>query len=155
MRIGYGYDVHQLVKGRKLFLGGVLIPFDKGLLGHSDADVLVHAVCDAILGAAALGDIGMHFPDTDHSFKNIKSLVLLKKSWELIKDAGFSIYNIDSTIIAQAPKLFSYRNKMRENLALCTGMDLKDVNIKFTTADSLGFIGKGKGIAASCVVLIG
>ena len=155
MRIGYGYDVHQLVKRRNLFLGGVLIPYDKGLLGHSDADVLVHAVCDAILGAAALGDIGMHFPDTDHSFKNIKSLVLLKKSCEMVKDSGFSIYNIDSTIIAQAPKLFSYRNKMRENLALYTGMDLKDVNIKFTTADSLGFIGKGKGIAAACVVLIG
>ncbi|MBW1644250.1 MAG: 2-C-methyl-D-erythritol 2,4-cyclodiphosphate synthase, partial [Deltaproteobacteria bacterium] len=100
MRIGYGYDVHQLVKRRNLFLGGVLIPYKKGLLGHSDADVLVHAVCDAILGAAALGDIGMHFPDTDHSFKNIKSLVLLKKSCEMVKDSGFSIYNIDSTIIA-------------------------------------------------------
>lgn len=155
MRIGYGYDVHQLVKGRKLFLGGVQIPFNKGLLGHSDADVLIHAVCDAILGAAALGDIGMHFPDTDHSLKNIKSMILLKKSYEMVKNSGFSIYNIDSTIIAQAPKLFAYRNEMKENLAYCTNMDLKNINIKFTTADNLGFIGKGKGIAASCVVLIG
>lgn len=155
MRIGYGYDVHRLVEGRKLFLGGELIPFDKGLLGHSDADVLIHAICDALLGAAGLGDIGMHFPDTDPSLKDIKSIVLLKKSCKMISNSGFSIYNIDSTIIAQLPKLSPYRDLMRKNIASYTDMNLNDINIKFTTTENLGCIGEGKAIAASCVVLIG
>jgi 2-C-methyl-D-erythritol 2,4-cyclodiphosphate synthase len=155
MRIGYGYDVHQLVKGKKLLLGGEHIPFVKGLLGHSDADVLIHAICDALLGAAGLGDIGMHFPDTDHSLKDIKSLILLKKTYNMVHDSGFSIFNIDSTIIAQAPNLSPYRDAMRLNLATCTGMKLKDINIKFTTSEGLGFIGEERGIAAVCVALIG
>lgn len=154
MRVGFGYDVHRLVQGRKLYLGGELIPYEKGLLGHSDADVLIHAMCDAILGAAGLSDIGTHFPDTDPSFKDIQSTLLLTKVCEMIRGKDYSISNIDSTIIAQEPQLSPYRDAMKKNVASCTGLDIKDVNIKFTTTEGLGIIGKGNGIAAACIVLI-
>lgn len=154
MRVGFGYDVHRLVRGRKLYLGGEFIPFKKGLLGHSDADVLIHSICDAILGAAGLSDIGTHFPDSDPSFKDIQSTLLLMKVCEMIRDKDFSISNIDSTIIAQKPQLSPYRNAMKKNVASCTDLDLKDVNVKFTTTEGLGIIGKGNAIAAACVVLI-
>jgi len=154
MRVGYGYDIHRLIEGRKLYLGGELISFKKGLEGHSDADVLIHAVCDAILGAAGLGDIGHHFPDTDDSYKDIRSTILLQKTCEMIHGMGFSMSNIDITIIAQVPKLAPYRDKIRLNLSSFTGLDVTDVNIKFKTTEGLGDIGEGKAIAASCVVLI-
>lgn len=154
MRIGYGYDIHQLVNGRKLMLGGVEIPFKKGLLGHSDADVLIHAMCDAILGAAGLDDVGAHFPDTDPAFKGVDSLILLVKSCDMIRNSGYSIVNIDSTVIAQVPKLSPFRESMRKKIAAASGMDIKNINIKFTTNEGLGCIGEEKGIAALCVALI-
>ncbi len=154
MRIGSGYDVHRLVEKRKLILGGVDIPYDKGLLGHSDADVLTHAVMDSLLGAAALGDIGNHFPDNDNNFKDISSLLLLKKVCLLLEDKGYTTINIDATIIAQKPKLAEYIYLMRVNIANTIGIPVDSVNIKATTEEGLGFTGSGDGIAAQAVCLI-
>ena len=154
MRIGIGHDIHRLVFGRKLVLGGVTIPFEKGLLGHSDADVLVHAVCDALLGAAGLGDIGLHFPDTGTEFKDIYSIKLLAKTYEMISSKGFAISNVDSTIFAEAPKLFPYREAMQKNIAEAIQIEPNRVNVKSTTSEGLGMIGKGEGIAAMCIVLL-
>ncbi len=154
LRIGHGYDVHKLTEQRKLILGGVLIPYHKGLLGHSDADVLVHAVMDALLGAAALGDIGKIFPDTDEKYKGADSLVLLKRVAEVIDKNNFEISNLDSTICAQAPKLSPFISNMRENIANALGIDLTCVSIKATTEEGLGFTGKGEGISAHAVCLI-
>ena len=154
IRIGQGYDVHKLVEGRKLILGGVDIPYDKGLLGHSDADVLVHAVMDALLGAAALGDIGRHFPDNSDDFKNISSLILLDKVFHLLKDKGYTTINIDATVIAQRPKLASHIEDMRKNIANALQCDVDQINIKATTEEGLGFTGTGEGIAAQAVCLI-
>ena len=154
MNVGIGYDVHKLVAGRKLVLGGVDIPFEKGLLGHSDADVLVHAVCDALLGAAAMGDIGLHFPDTDPEFENISSLKLLAETNTLIHGKGFTIGNIDATVFAEAPKIGSYRQKMQENLAAAVEVDPGCINIKATTTEGLGYIGRGDGIGAMSIALL-
>ena len=154
MRVGSGYDVHKLVEGRKLILGGVRIMHTKGLLGHSDADVLVHAIMDAILGAAALGDIGKHFPDTDEQFKGISSLLLLKKVLGLIENKGYCIINIDATIVAQKPKLAPYIDSMTRNIADVLSIDVDDINIKATTEEKLGFTGREEGISASAVCLI-
>ena len=154
IRIGQGYDVHKLVEGRKLILGGVYIPYEKGLLGHSDADVLVHAVMDALLGAAALGDIGRHFPDNSDDFKNISSLILLDKVFHLLKDKGYTTINIDATVIAQRPKLASHIEDMRKNIANALQCDVDQINIKATTEEGLGFTGTGEGIAAQAVCLI-
>lgn len=154
MRIGSGYDVHRLVEGRDLIMGGVKIPYEKGLLGHSDADVLLHAIMDALLGAAALGDIGKHFPDTDPQYKGISSVTLLKKVGELLNDNMFFIENIDATIIAQAPKMRPYIDSMREIIAESLSLDLSQINVKATTEEGLGFTGKGEGIAASAICLL-
>lgn len=154
MRIGSGYDVHRLVYGRKLVLGGVDIPFEKGLLGHSDADVLVHAVCDALLGALGKGDIGHLFPDTDADFKNACSLNFLEKIVGLIHKSGFCIVNADATLIAEAPRLAAYRKKMENNLAALLNIDQECINVKATTTEGLGFTGRGLGIAAHCVALL-
>jgi len=154
MNVGIGYDVHKLVAGRKLVLGGVEIPFEKGLLGHSDADVLVHAVCDALLGAAAMGDIGLHFPDTDPKFKNISSIKLLAETNDLIHSNGFIIGNIDATIFAEAPKMGPYREIMQKNLASTVEVDPGCINIKATTTEGLGYIGRGEGIGAMSVALL-
>ena len=154
MRIGHGYDVHRLVSGRELIIGGENIPFEMGLLGHSDADVLLHAVCDALLGAAALGDIGRHFPDSDPSFEGIDSRILLRKTAELLRCKGYRIVNIDATIIAQRPKLAGFIEKMRGNIASDCGIETDAVNIKATTEEGLGFTGKAEGIAAHAVCLI-
>ena len=154
MRIGYGYDVHRFSEDRKLILGGVTIPFLQGLLGHSDADVLIHAICDALLGAAALGDIGKHFPDNDNTYKNIDSGILLKQVCEILYKNGYEISNIDSTIIAQAPKLAPYIDQMRSNLARICKVDCSQVNVKATTEEHLGFTGHMEGIAAHAVCLI-
>lgn len=154
LRIGHGYDVHRLVTGRPLILGGVEIPHENGLLGHSDADVLLHAVMDALLGAAALGDIGQHFPDTAAAFENISSMTLLRRVDELLKADGYAVINIDATILAQAPKLAPYRDKMRENVAAALGIDLSRISIKATTEEGLGFTGEKLGIAAHAVVLL-
>lgn len=153
-RIGHGYDVHRLVKGRKLILGGVEIPHETGLLGHSDADVLMHAVIDSLLGAAALGDIGKHFPDTSEKFRGAKSTELLREVCGLISDSGFVIQNIDATILAQEPKLSPYMEDMRKNIADCCGLDLGQVSVKATTEEGLGFTGKKEGISAHSVCLI-
>lgn len=154
MRIGHGYDVHRLVEDRKLILGGVDIPYEKGLLGHSDADVLLHAVSDAILGAAALGDIGKHFPDTDPAFKGADSRVLLRHVVNLIKQKGFSLGNIDCTVIAQRPKLKDYIETMRQNIADDCGVEVSCVNVKATTEENLGFTGDGSGISAHAVCIL-
>lgn len=154
MRIGFGYDVHKLVDGRDLILGGVKIPFEKGLLGHSDADVLLHAICDSLLGAAALGDIGKHFPDTDDEYKGISSILLLKKVVELIIDNGYEIENLDATIIAQKPKMLPFIEQMRSNIANVCGVNVSKVNVKATTEEGLGFTGEGLGIAANCICLL-
>ena len=154
MRIGAGYDVHRLTEGRDLILGGVLIPYEKGLLGHSDADVIVHAIMDALLGAAALGDIGQHFPDSDPAYEGISSMELLKRTGELLDENRFLIENIDSTIIAQRPKLAPYLTQMRQNVADALGLKLSQVSIKATTEEGLGFTGSGEGIAASAVCLL-
>lgn len=154
MRIGNGYDVHQLVEGRKLILGGVEIPYERGLLGHSDADVLVHAVMDALLGAAALGDIGKHFPDTDPKYKGANSMMLLEAVKELLKTEGWYIENIDATVIAQAPKLAPYIPQMAENISGVLGNMVGAVNVKATTTEHLGFEGRGEGIASSAVCLL-
>ena len=154
MRIGIGYDVHRLAAGRRLVLGGIVIPFEKGLLGHSDADVLVHAVCDALLGAANMGDIGLHFPDTDPAYKNISSLKLLTETNAMIHSQGFTIGNIDATIFAEAPKIGPYREKIQKKLAKTVEVDPGCINVKATTAEGLGFIGSGDGIGAMSVVLL-
>ncbi len=154
MRIGMGYDVHRLVENRKLVLGGVEIPFEKGLLGHSDADVLVHAVMDALLGAAALGDIGKHFPDTDEQYRGISSIVLLRRVAELLEEKCFVIENIDATVIAQRPKLLPYMEQMRENIAESLSLTKDRVNIKATTEEGLGFTGNGQGISAQAICLL-
>ena len=154
MRIGQGYDVHRLVQDRPLILGGVEVPYEKGLLGHSDADVLLHAVMDALLGAAALGDIGQHFPDTDPAYKGISSVELLKKVGELLDEKGFVIENIDSTIIAQRPKLASYRPQMAANIADALHLDASRVSVKATTEEGLGFTGNGEGISAQAIALL-
>lgn len=154
MRIGHGYDVHRFAENRKLFIGGVEIEYELGLLGHSDADVLLHAVCDALLGAAALGDIGTHFPDTDPRFKGINSLLLLKETAQLIKERGYSPVNIDATIIAQSPKMAPYIDAMKSNIANALNIDEDCVNVKATTEEHLGFTGRKEGIAAHCVCLI-
>ena len=154
LRIVHGYDVHRLLRGRKLIIGGVDIPFEAGLDGHSDADVLLHAIADALLGAAALGDIGKHFPDTDPEFLNADSLVLLKKVAELIKNEGYSVSNIDSTVIAQRPKLSGYIDQMRRNIAGAVGADISCISVKATTEENLGFTGQGLAIASHAVCLI-
>ncbi|HEY6721458.1 MAG TPA: 2-C-methyl-D-erythritol 2,4-cyclodiphosphate synthase [Burkholderiales bacterium] len=154
MRIGQGFDVHALVKGRKLIIGGVTIPFDKGLEGHSDADVLIHAVCDALLGAAALGDIGRHFPDTDPKYKNADSRLLLREVERKVRDAGFLIANIDATIIAEAPKMAPHIPAMVENIAAELEIRPGQVNVKAKTAERLGAIGRGEGIAAQAIALL-
>jgi len=154
MRIGQGYDVHAFAEGRPLILGGVTVPYEKGLSGHSDADVLLHAICDALLGAAALGDIGKHFPDTDPAYAGADSRKLLRAVVELVKKQGFNIVNLDCTVIAQAPKLASYIDTMRDNIAADLFIDLDCVSVKATTTEKLGFTGRGEGIAAMAIVLL-
>ena len=154
MRIGHGYDVHRLVEGRKLIMGGVTIPYEKGLLGHSDADVLLHAVSDALLGAAALGDIGKHFPDTDPRYEGADSLMLLREVGRLLDETGYTVGNIDATVLCQAPKLAPHIPAMRQNIANALGLALDDVSVKATTEEHLGFTGEGLGIAAHAVALI-
>ena len=154
MRVGMGYDVHKLTKDRDLILGGVKIPWEKGLLGHSDADVLIHAVMDALLGAAALGDIGKHFPDTDPAYKGISSVKLLSHVMELLKDSGFSVGNVDAVIIAQKPKMAPHIPQMKKNLAEAMGISENRVNINATTEEGLGFTGREEGIASQAVCLL-
>ena len=154
MRVGHGYDVHCLADGRKLIIGGVEIPYEKGLSGHSDADVLLHAICDALLGAAALGDIGANYPDSDSKYAGIDSRLLLKSTDRLLKEKGYSVVNIDATVIAQAPKLSPYIDKMVENIADTLSVEKGSVNVKATTEEHLGFTGSGQGIAAHAVCLI-
>lgn len=154
MRIGHGYDVHRLCENRKLILGGVDIPYEKGLLGHSDADVLVHAVMDSLLGALALGDIGKHFPDTDPKYSGADSIVLLKHVYELIKQNGYAIGNLDAVILAQKPKLAPFIEQMRENIAKALDCDISQISVKATTEEKLGFTGEGLGISSHCVCLL-
>ena len=154
MRIGQGFDVHQLVAGRKLIIGGVDIPYDKGLLGHSDADVLLHAICDALLGAAALGDIGRHFSDSDARYKDIDSRMLLREVARRVEAAGFHIGNVDATIIAQAPRMAPHIPQMVANIAADMGIAMNAVNVKATTTEGLGYTGRGEGIAAQAVALL-
>lgn len=154
MRVGMGYDVHRLVEGRELIIGGVTIPYEKGLLGHSDADVLLHAIADALLGAAALGDIGKHFPDSDPAYKGISSMILLQKVGELLAYKGFLVENIDATIIAQAPKMRPHIDTMRENIAKALEMDVSCVNVKATTEEGLGFTGTGEGISSQAICML-
>lgn len=154
MRIGMGYDVHRLVENRKLILGGVEIPFEKGLLGHSDADVLLHAIMDSLLGACALGDIGKHFPDTDDKYKGISSIRLLEETGKLIFDKGYSINNIDATIIAQKPKMLPHIETMRSNIAAALNIDIDQINIKATTEEGLGFTGEMLGISAQSIASV-
>ncbi|ABK17323.1 2-C-methyl-D-erythritol 2,4-cyclodiphosphate synthase [Syntrophobacter fumaroxidans] len=154
MRVGFGYDVHAFVEGRPLVLGGVKVPHDRGLLGHSDADVLLHAICDALLGGAALGDIGRHFPDTDPRFKGISSLLLLRQTVELVRRAGFRIANIDTTLVLQKPRLAPYIARMAEEIGRATDLPVSSVNVKATTTEKLGFAGREEGVAAYAVVLL-
>ncbi len=154
MRIGIGYDVHKLVEERDLILGGVKIPYEKGLLGHSDADVLAHAVMDALLGAGALGDIGKHFPDSDNAFKGISSIELMKEVAVILSDNGYKIGNIDATVIAQSPKLAPYITDMRKNMARALNIDVDRIGVKATTTEKLGFAGRGEGIASEAAALI-
>lgn len=154
MRVGQGYDVHQLVAGRKLVIGGVEIPYEKGLLGHSDADVLLHAISDALLGAAALGDIGRHFSDADAKYKNIDSRILLRETLHLVREQGFRVGNVDATIIAQAPRMAPHILQMVENIAADLRVETSAVNVKATTTEKLGLTGRGEGIAAQAVVLL-
>ena len=154
IRVGHGYDVHRFAEGRKLILGGVEIPYELGLSGHSDADVLIHALMDAMLGAAGLGDIGKHFPDTDNKYKGISSMILLKKVKELIEEEGYSLSNADITIVAQKPKLAPYIDQMKKNIALALCTDVSDINVKATTEEHLGFTGRLEGISSHAVVLI-
>ena len=154
MRVGMGYDVHKLVEGRKLILGGVEIPYEKGLLGHSDADVMLHAVMDALLGAAALGDIGLHFPDTDPKYKGASSIKLLEHVGGLLEENGYVIENIDATIIAQRPKMRPHIDQMRQNMADALKIDVSQINVKATTEEGLGFTGAGEGISAQAICLL-
>lgn len=154
MRVGMGYDVHRLVENRKLIIGGVEIPYEKGLLGHSDADVLLHAVSDALLGAAALGDIGKHFPDTEEKWKGADSMNLLERVGEMLEEKMFFVENIDATIIAQAPKMRPYIDTMRENIARVLHLNVEQVNIKATTEEGMGFTGEGKGISAQAICMV-
>ena len=154
LRIGYGIDFHQLVEGRDLVIGGVTIPHHKGALGHSDADVLLHAICDALLGAACLGDIGVHFPDTSSEFKNIDSKILLAKTRTLIEAEGYSVGNIDASLCLEAPKIKPYVVQMQETIAGILGIDIKDVSIKATTTETMGFVGRQEGLVAHAVCLI-
>jgi 2-C-methyl-D-erythritol 2,4-cyclodiphosphate synthase len=154
MRIGIGFDVHAFIQGRPLVLGGVQIPYDKGLKGHSDADVLTHAVCDALLGALSMGDIGKHFPDDDDTYLNIQSLLLLRRCADMVYAAGFTVENVDAVVIAQMPKLAPYREWMQQNLALSLGINEKQINVKATTTEKLGFAGRGEGIAAQAICLL-
>jgi 2-C-methyl-D-erythritol 2,4-cyclodiphosphate synthase len=154
MRIGHGYDIHRLTNGRNLFLGGVRIPFERGLLGHSDADVLLHAICDALLGAAGLGDIGLYFPDTDSRFKDASSITFLKSTVDMIRDKGFEIVNIDTTIFAELPKLTPYREAIKQSISDALSVSRDRINIKATTMEGMGAIGNGEGIGAVCVALI-
>ena len=154
MRIGYGIDYHQLVEGRDLFIGGVKVPHDKGALGHSDADVLLHAICDALLGALALGDIGTHFPDTSAEFKDIDSKILLARTYELVKAEGYWVGNIDATICLEAPKIKPYVPQMQEVIAGILGITVKDVSIKATTTEKMGFVGREEGLVAHAVALL-
>ena len=154
MRVGMGYDVHRLVEGRELIMGGVNIPYEKGLLGHSDADVLLHAIMDALLGAAALGDIGKHFPDSDPAYKGISSILLLEKVGELLTGEGYFVGNVDATIIAQAPKMRPYIDQMRENIAKALDVDVSCINVKATTEEGLGFTGTGEGISAQAICML-
>lgn len=153
-RVGLGYDVHQLANGETLWLGGILIPHDKGLVAHSDGDVLLHAICDALLGAAKLRDIGFHFPDTSSEFKNIDSKILLSKTYHLVKEKGFRLVNLDATIAAQRPKLKDYISEMEKTIAQVMNIDVEAVNIKATTTEKLGFEGREEGISVQVVVLI-
>jgi len=153
-RIGQGIDFHQMVEGREFWLGGVLIPHNKGALGHSDADVLLHAICDALLGALGLGDIGKHFPDTDQSFKNIDSKILLQQSYQLIAERGYKVVNVDSTILLQAPKIMKFVPGMQEAISKILELDTTDVSIKATTTEQLSFIGREEGIVATANVLL-
>jgi 2-C-methyl-D-erythritol 2,4-cyclodiphosphate synthase len=154
MRVGIGYDIHRLVEGRPLILGGVPLKYEKGLLGHSDADVLVHAICDALLGAAGLGDIGMHYPDTDPQFKDISSLKLLSNTCGMLAEKGFRIVNLDTIVFAEAPRLGSQRRDMQQTIAKTMNVSAEQINIKATTTEGLGVIGKGEGVGAMCVALI-
>lgn len=154
IRVGQGFDVHQLVEGRPCIIGGVTIPYEKGLLGHSDADVLLHAVTDAILGALGLGDIGKHFPDTDAAFKDADSLKLLEEVWAMVEERGYKLGNIDSTIIAQRPKMLPYIPQMADIIACALHAEVSQVNVKATTTEQLGFTGRGEGIAAQSVVCL-
>lgn len=154
MRIGFGYDVHQLVEDRELIIGGIKIPFEKGLLGHSDADVLVHAIMDSILGALALGDIGKHFPDTDNQYKDISSIELLSRVYRIMEESGYSIGNIDATIVAQRPKIAPYIESMRKMVSDTLHMSIDDINIKATTTEWLGFVGREEGISSYSVCII-
>lgn len=154
MRIGHGYDVHKLVEGRDLIIGGVKIPYEKGLLGHSDADVLLHAVSDSLLGACALGDIGGMFPDNDPQFLDADSLVLLRKVFERIRENGYKVINVDATVIAQRPKMKPYIPEMRMNIAAALSTSIDNISVKATTEEEMGFTGRGEGISAQCVCLI-
>lgn len=154
MRIGIGYDMHCLVSDRPLMLGGVRIPFDRGLAGHSDADVLLHAICDALLGAAGLGDIGIHFPETDPTYAGVSSLKLLEKTKEILFQKGYAIVNIDATVIAQAPRIGAHRSEMKIRIAAAAGIEAEQINIKATTTEGLDATGEGKGIAATAVALL-
>lgn len=154
MRVGLGYDVHKLVQNRDLIIGGVNIPYEKGLLGHSDADVLLHAICDSLLGAAGLGDIGTHFPDTDPKYKGISSIILLEKVGELLNSKNYKIGNIDATIIAQKPKMLPYIVDMKNNIANALNISIYLINIKATTEEGLGFTGNGEGISSQCICLL-
>lgn len=155
MRIGMGYDVHRFTEDRPLVLGGVEIPHDRGLLGHSDADVLVHAVCDALLGAAGMGDIGLHFPDTDERYRDVSSLLLLKRVGKMLSESGFSVINLDATVLAERPKIAPHRSAMKRNIARTLSLPEALVNIKATTTEGLGSIGRGEGIGAMCIAMIG
>ncbi len=154
MRIGTGYDVHKLVEGRKLILGGVEVPFEKGLLGHSDADVLTHAIMDSLLGAAALGDIGQHFPDTDARYAGADSIALLREVRRILAEAGYTVGNVDATLICQRPKLAGFLPEMRENIAAALNIEVGQVSVKATTEEHLGFTGRGEGISAQAVALL-
>lgn len=154
MRIGHGYDVHKLVEGRELIVGGVKIPYEKGLLGHSDADVLLHAVSDSLLGAAAMGDIGGMFPDNDPQFLDADSLVLLRRVFERLRESGYKVINVDATIIAQRPKMKPYIPEMRMNIAAALSTSIDNISVKATTEEEMGFTGRGEGISAHCVCLI-
>lgn len=154
MRTGFGYDVHPFSPGEGFFLGGVKVPFDKGLVGHSDADVLLHAICDALLGACALGDLGTHFPDTEPRYKGISSLELLKRVGEMVKERGFVVVNVDSTVVAERPRLAGFAPAMVKNIATCLSLETHEVSVKATTSEGLGFVGKGQGIACYALATV-